>query len=180
MPLFDGFSREGDVIQQDAKLKQSLVSLTDAEETTLFELTKALFSIENTDEFVQSQQLSFTQATEGHRLAQAGYREGVNTQVEVIDAETAMTKSKSLYYQAIYSHTIAKLDLQKAMGVLSPRLQVNAVTQSDNKVQDANAGPELKPAKLRSSDNYNDFLQALHGSNVPFDSNQVVNGKRDY
>ena len=119
LPLFDGFSREGEIIQQKARLRQSQIGLIDAEETTLFELTKALLSIEDTDEFVQSQQLNLNRAEEGNRLAVVGYREGVNTQVEVIDAESALTKAKSLYYQAIYSHMIAKLDLLKAMGVLA-------------------------------------------------------------
>ena len=119
MPLFDGLSREGDIIQQKARVRQSQIDLIDAEETTLFELTKALLSIENTEEFVQSQQLNLTRAEEGIRLVGIGYREGINTQVEVIDAESALTRAKSLYYQAIYSHMIAKLDLQKAMGVLT-------------------------------------------------------------
>jgi len=118
LPIFDGFAREGEIIQQKAMLKQSQIDLIDAEETALFELTKALLSIENTEEFVQSQQLNLGRAEEGNRLAEVGYREGINTQVEVIDAESALTKAKSLYYQAIYSHIIAKLDLQKAMGVL--------------------------------------------------------------
>jgi outer membrane protein TolC len=119
LPVFDGFAREGEIIQQKARLRQSQIDLIDAEETTLFELTKALLSIENTEEFVQSQQLNLTRAKEGNRLADVGYKEGINTQVEVIDAESALTKAKSLYYQAIYSHIIAKLDLQKAMGTLT-------------------------------------------------------------
>jgi outer membrane protein len=119
LPLFDGFSREGKIIQQKARLRQSQINLIDAEETTLFELTSAMLSIQDADEFVRSQQLNLDRAKEGHRLAEVGYREGINTQVEVIDAESALTKAKSLYYQAVYSHIIAKLDLHKAMGVLA-------------------------------------------------------------
>jgi len=78
-----------------------------------------LLVAENAAEFVESQRLNLTRAEEGSRLAEVGYREGINTQVEVIDAESALTKAKSLYYQAIYSHLIAKLDLQKAMGILT-------------------------------------------------------------
>jgi len=118
-PIFDGLSREGEIIQQKAKVKQAQIDLIDAEESALFELTKALLSIENAEEFVQSQQLNLARAEEGSRLAKVGYREGINTQVEVIDAESALTKARSLYYQAIYSHMIAKLDLQKAMGTLT-------------------------------------------------------------
>lgn len=118
LPVFDGFAREGTIIQQKARLKQAQIDLIDTEETALFELTKALLSIEDSQEFVESQRLNLTRAEEGSRLAEVGYREGINTQVEIIDAESALTKAKSLYYQAIYSHMIAKLDLQKAMGIL--------------------------------------------------------------
>jgi len=126
MPLFDGFSREGEIIQQKARLRQSQVDLIDAEETTLFELTKAFLSIENAQELVESQRLNLTRAEEGTRLARVGYREGINTQVEVIDAESALTKAKSLYYQAIYSHMTARLDLQKAMGFFTKQFHNSA------------------------------------------------------
>jgi outer membrane protein TolC len=125
LPVFDGFNREGEIIQQKARLKQSQIELIDTEETALFELTKSLLSIENTEEFVQSQQLNLTRAKEGSRLSKVGYREGINTQIEVIDAESALTKAKSLYYQAIYSHIIAKLDLQKAMGTITTFINKN-------------------------------------------------------
>jgi outer membrane protein len=126
-PVFDGFAREGAIIQQKAKFKQAQIDLIDAEETALFELTKALLSIENSKEFVESQRLNLTRAEEGLRLAEVGYREGTNTQVEMIDAQAALTKARAFYYQAIYSHTIAKLDLQKAMGILDSQPRSVAV-----------------------------------------------------
>ena len=119
VPIFDGLSREGEIIQQKARLKQSQIDLVDAEETTLFELTKAQLSIEDAQEFVESQRLNLTRAQEGLRLAEVGYKEGTNTQVEMIDAQAALTTARVNYYQAIYSHIIAKLDLQKAMGTLT-------------------------------------------------------------
>lgn len=119
LPVFDGFSREGEIIQQKARLKQSQIHLVDTEETALFELTKAQLSIENAEEFVESQRLNLTRAKEGLRLAEEGYKYGINTQVEMIDAQAALTMARVFYYQAIYSHIIAKLDLQKAMGTLA-------------------------------------------------------------
>jgi len=119
MPLFDGLAREGEVIERKARLKQAQIDLIDAEETALFELTKAQLSIENAEEFVESQRLNLTRAKEGLRLAEIGYKEGTNTQVEMIDAQAALTQARAFYYQAVYSHLIAKLDLQKAMGTLN-------------------------------------------------------------
>jgi outer membrane protein TolC len=119
LPIFDGFSREGQIVSQKARLKQAQIGLVDAEETALFELTKSQLGIENAAEFVESQRLNLTRAREGLRLAEVGYREGTNTQVEMIDAQAALTTAQANYYQAIYSHVIAKLDLQKAMGTLT-------------------------------------------------------------
>ncbi len=133
-PLFDGFTREGDVMQQKARMKQANINLTDAEETALFELAEAQLSIENAAEFVESQKLNLSRAQEGLRLAELGYKEGINTQVEMIDAQTALTKAKAFYYQAIYSHIIGKLNLKKAMGILAPFEQpVPAVSQKTEK-----------------------------------------------
>ena len=119
LPIFDGFLRDGEIVAQKARLKQGQIDLIDAEETALFELTKAQLGIENTAEFIESQRLNLTRAEEGLRLAGVGYREGVNTQVEMIDAQAALTTARANHYQAIYSHIIAKLDFQKAMGTLT-------------------------------------------------------------
>jgi outer membrane protein len=119
LPVFNGFAREGNIIAEKAKLKQAQIDLIDSEETALFELNKAMLSIENASEFVDSQKLNLTRAKEGLRLAEVGYKEGTNTQVEMIDAQSALTQAKVNYYQSIYTHNIAKLDLQKAMGMMA-------------------------------------------------------------
>ncbi len=118
-PIFDGFRREGQIVQEKARLRQAQIGLVDAEETVLFELTQAMLSMENAEEFVQSQELNVTRATEGLRLAEVGYQQGINTQVEMIDAQAALTTARVNYYQAIYSHVTAKLALQRAMGTIA-------------------------------------------------------------
>jgi len=137
VPIFDGFMRDGQIVAQKARLKQGQIDLIDAEETALFELTKAQLGIENTAEFIESQRLNLTRAEEGLRLAEVGYREGTNTQVEMIDAQAALTTARANHYQAIYSHIIAKLDFQKAMGTLAsveaaePEGQAKNIESSD-------------------------------------------------
>jgi outer membrane protein TolC len=137
LPIFDGFLRDGEIVAQKARLKQGQIDLIDAEETALFELTKAQLGIENTAEFIESQRLNLTRAEEGLRLAEVGYREGANTQVEMIDAQAALTTARANHYQAIYAHIIAKLDFQKAMGTLTSV---------------ETAEPESQPQNIESSD----------------------------
>jgi outer membrane protein TolC len=116
--IFDGFQREGDIMQQKARLRQAQIGLIDAEETAVTELTQAILSMENAAESVQSQQLNVTRATEGLRLADVGYQQGINTQVEVIDAQSALTTARVNYLQAIYQHVVAKLAVERAMGTI--------------------------------------------------------------
>ena len=121
IPIFDGLRREGRLIQEKATLERRKLERMDAEERTLLEIQQALLSLRDAEEFAESQRLNLQRAQEGLRLAEVGYREGVNTEVEVVDARAALTRARGLYYQAIYDHTVARLALQRAMGVLGPR-----------------------------------------------------------
>ncbi len=116
--LFDGFNRSGSLVAQKARVRQSEIELIDGEETALFEVNKSILGIQNAAEFVDSQKLNLTRASEGLRLVEVGYREGTNTQLEMLDAQSALTQARVNYYQSIYNHNVAKLDLQKAMGTL--------------------------------------------------------------
>ncbi len=117
-PIFDGFQREGTIIREKARLRQAQIGLIDAEETAVYELTRALLSMKDAEEFVQSQRLNLTRANEGLRLAEVGYQQGINTQVEVIDAQSALTEARVNYYQSIYSHVVSKLAVQRALGTI--------------------------------------------------------------
>lgn len=121
IPIFDGFKREGRVFQQRAGLKQQYIGLLDTREKALFEVRNAVLNLRDATEFVNVQKLTFQQAKEGLRLAEAGYREGTLDQVSVLDARAALTNTQLLYYKSLYEHAIARLDLEKAMGVLSPK-----------------------------------------------------------
>jgi outer membrane protein len=117
-PIFDGLQREGQISEQRARLRQAQIDLLDIEETALNELTQALLSMENAEEFVQSQQLNLKRAAEGLRLAEVGYQQGINTQVELIDAQEALTRARVRHFEAIYSHVAAKLAVRRATGTI--------------------------------------------------------------
>jgi len=119
--LFDGFQREGRVMREAATLRKNKIQIIAAEEHALQEIKAAVLSIQDADEFVQSQKLNLDRATEALRLARVGKDAGVGTQVEIYDAQTAATQALANYYEALYGHTVARLALQKAMGILGPR-----------------------------------------------------------
>ena len=117
--LFD-LRREGKLMQEASLLRRDRIELIDAEERALREIQAAIFTIQDAKEFVDSQRLNQKRAEEGLRLAMIGQEQGINTEVEVYDARAALTLAKANYYQAIYDHTVARLILQQAMGILGP------------------------------------------------------------
>lgn len=121
LSIFDGFGRKGRLIQENAALRRKKIESLDVEEQALLDIQQALLAIHDAEEFVESQKLNLQRAREGLRLAEVGYREGINTEVEVVDARAALTHASGLHYQAVYDHTIARLLLQQAMGILGPR-----------------------------------------------------------
>ena len=116
--LFDGLGREGEIISAKARLKQREIELKSVEENVFLDVQQALLSLKNAEEYVESQRLNLTHAEEGLRLAMTGYREGVNTEVEVVDARSSLTETSGNYYKALYDHSMARLSLDYAMGLL--------------------------------------------------------------
>lgn len=118
--LFDGFERRGRVVQQEARLEQSREQLRALEETVALEVEQALLRLRHAEELVESQRLNLERAHEALRLMQVGRRQGVQSDLAILDAQTAVTRSRTLHHQALHAHTLARLDLLHATGRLTP------------------------------------------------------------
>jgi len=123
--IFDGFQREGEIIQLRAQLRQAQIGLIDTEEMAIYELTQALLTMENAAEFVVSQRLNLTRATEQLRLAEVGYAQGVRTAFELIETRRGVTEARVNYFQAIHAHVVAKLAILRAMGTITAEIGGN-------------------------------------------------------
>lgn len=118
-PLFDGLGREGRVVESKALLRQREFELLETQEQAILEIRQSLLSLRDAEQFVESQRMNLQLANEGLRLAEVGYTNGINTEIDVTDARSALTRAKGLHYQAVYDHAIARLKLQKACGILT-------------------------------------------------------------
>lgn len=119
LPIFDGLDRRGTLIQERAQERQLAIALQDTEEKVVSEIRQAVLSLTTAEEFAHSQNQNLETAQEALRLVEAGLKEGQNTPVEVMDARQALTKASANYYQSIFSHVMARVALQQAMGLLS-------------------------------------------------------------
>lgn len=119
LPLFDGLDRRGELAQAQARLKQQEIALRDTEEKVISQIRQLVLSLKTAEEFANSQSRNLDTAKEALRLVETGLKEGQNTPVEVMDARQALTTASANYYQSLFDHAIARVSLQKAMGLLS-------------------------------------------------------------
>jgi len=117
--LFDGCARRGELLQARAEERQAVLALEDAEEAAESEVRQMVLTLRTAEEFAKSQSKNLETAKEALRLVQTGMREGQNTPVEVMDAREALSTAAANYYQSIYDHALARMQLQKAMGLIA-------------------------------------------------------------
>jgi outer membrane protein TolC len=83
------------------------------------EVAQAVLALRNADELYQSQKKNIDLAREALRMVESGHRIGRNTQIEVLDARSALTEAVGGYHQALHNLATARLRLQLAIGTLS-------------------------------------------------------------
>jgi len=120
-PIFEGGRIKGKVIQEEAVLRQVQLMQRDIEEQIRFDVKQALLNLKDAEELVKSQQENVNQAEEGLRLARIGYEQGVHTQLEVLDTQSALDSARKNMSAALYAHMIARVMLDKAMGILGQK-----------------------------------------------------------
>jgi len=115
-----GMNREGQIMQENARLRQQEIGYLDTREQAVYEVRSALSALTDSDELVNTQKLTVAHANEGLRLAEVGYREGTLDQVSVLEARNALNDAKLLHWTSLYNHTMAVLLIKKATGKLAP------------------------------------------------------------
>lgn len=118
LTLFDGFERRGKLRQAESKLEQAKAALRLAEESARVEIVRALLDVRNADELYASQEKNIDLSREALRMLENGFKVGRNTQIEVLDARSALTEAMGQYYNAIYTHSVALIGVRKAAGTL--------------------------------------------------------------
>jgi outer membrane protein len=114
--IWDGRSTTGRVIQARSQLEQSRLQLAEATLGVDVEVRRALSSLQEAAELAGAAGRVVEQAEEALRLADARYRAGTATQLDVLTARVALTQARDNQLQANYSHNVAVAALRRALG----------------------------------------------------------------
>ncbi|MBD1207429.1 MAG: efflux RND transporter permease subunit [Ignavibacteria bacterium] len=116
VPIFSGF-------RTDAKVQQAMLGKLQAEKQFDFaknlvgtEVRVGLASVEEARERITAQVRTVQAAERSYKAVRQRYTQGLIRQIEVSDADLALTQAKTNYFQAVYDYLVAAADLDKALG----------------------------------------------------------------
>lgn len=114
--LWDGNLTKGRVLQARALRDKSQVELEDAGRRIELEVRTAYSFFLEAKEVLASQTKVREQAEEALRLANSRYDAGTGTQLDVLNAQTALTEARTTLIQAQREYAVARARLERAIG----------------------------------------------------------------
>jgi outer membrane protein len=107
----------GRVIQAESLAAQSLLTLQEAGLTIDVEVRRASASLDQASELVSATKKTGEQAEEALRVAEVRRGAGSATQLEVLQAQTALTTARTNQLRAVHGYNAAAAQLRRAIGV---------------------------------------------------------------
>ncbi len=117
LPIFDGFRRSA-LVQQAIIEKDKLdITRNKTAELLKIQLLQSELKMKEAKERVTAQQKSVQQAEKALSIARTRYQNGIGTQLEILDTQSALTATRTNYEKAIYDFLIAKAEWEKTVGM---------------------------------------------------------------
>lgn len=115
--IFDAGATKASVKQAEATLEESGHTLNQTKDSVQLEVRQAYLNMKEAEKRIDTSKVAVDQAQEDFKIAQVRYTAGVGTNLDVMDAQVALTEAKTNYIQALYDYNTSKADLERAMGV---------------------------------------------------------------
>lgn len=117
IPIFQGGSVHGEVLQADAKLEQSRERLDSLRAQIDSDVRAALLNLESSAEQVNVARSNIDLAEQTLTQSRDRFSAGVTDTVEVVQSQEAVASAHEQYISSLYSYNFAKISLARALGV---------------------------------------------------------------
>lgn len=114
--IFDGLLTHGKAVQAKAQYEKSKTDLADESRQIELQVRTTYSQFIEAKEVLDSQEKVQEEAEEALREANARAQAGTGTQLDVLDAETALTQARTTKVQALHDYDVARANLQRAIG----------------------------------------------------------------
>jgi len=117
--LFDGFKRSARIQQAKIDVENLEVARNKTEAGLRIGLMQSKLKMEEALDRIQAQEKSVQQAQRALEIAQTRYKEGVGTQLEILDTQNSLTQTRINYEKAVYDFLVAKTEWEKVLGIIT-------------------------------------------------------------
>ncbi len=114
--LFDGFATKGRVAATSARRDAAMQALEATKLSIESEVRSAFLDLEQSDRVLQAETKNVQTADESLQLAKGNLATGLGTQLDVLQAATDVTRTRTTRLAAIYLHNSALARLSRACG----------------------------------------------------------------
>lgn len=101
-------------------LVQAKESQRQIKDNVELEVRTDYLNLREAEKRITTTQVAVASAEEDYHIAVVRYQAGVGTNIDVMDAQEALTQAKTNYYQALYNYNTSKAALNTSMGVGVP------------------------------------------------------------
>ena len=116
IPIFQGGSVHGDILQADARLEQSQERLDNLRSQIDSDVRAALLNLQSSEELVNVARSNIDLAEATLAQSRDRFGAGVTDSVEVVQSQEAVASAHEQYISSLYSYNFAKISLARALG----------------------------------------------------------------
>jgi len=117
IPIFQGGSVHGDVLQADARLEQSRERLENLRAQIDSDVRAALLNLQSSADQVNVARSNIDLAEQTLLQSRDRFSAGVTDTVEVVQSQEAVATAHEQYISSLYSYNYAKISLVRALGI---------------------------------------------------------------
>lgn len=118
VPIYDGNTRKSKMNQAKLNVLKNENDMEAFQKAVDLESNNARTQLKISLMSLESQLSNISLAEKVYEVAQKKYKEGVGTNIEIIQAETALKDAQTNYLNSLYEAILARIDLQKSLGLI--------------------------------------------------------------
>jgi len=116
--LFTGLNRSSKMEKNRIQIEQIDIQKEQLKSSIDMEIKRAKDDLKSAKESMDVQKQNMELALSVYEQVEIKYKDGMASSRELLDAETAKKEAETNYYSSLYDAVIAKIELEKALGIL--------------------------------------------------------------
>ena len=116
VPIFDGFRTSANEEEADANLKVTEANTSEVRKDVISEVQRSAEDLKIKINKVSTTKIQVNYAKESLQRANTQYRNGVSTNLDLLDAEDSLAQARLQFLLAVYEAIISNYNLKKSVG----------------------------------------------------------------